>query len=148
VSAVRIKSTLTGNVFLVEARLRSDSYEKGFAPLTAGGLEFRGLPGEGVTVCHTHADLQETYLLSPGALAVGQTYNNPTEGFNVRVSQAIEGGMRVIVTMAPDPRCPALREKIASTEEAIDEETDLQLLKQLRKELSELKDQAKKLNCQ
>jgi hypothetical protein len=102
-AAVRIRSTRSGNVFMAEARLRSDVYERGFAPLTTGGREFRGLPGEGVIVYQTHDDLQETLFMG-GPLGVGQTYDNAAEGFTVGVLQTIEGGMTVRVTMAPDPR--------------------------------------------
>jgi hypothetical protein len=102
-AAVRIHSTNTGNTFMAEARLRSDVYERGFAPLVTGGLEFRGLPGEGVIVYQTHDDLQETLFLG-GPLVAGQAYSNADEGFTVSVPQTIEGGMTVRVTTAPDPR--------------------------------------------
>ncbi len=96
-AAVRIRSLLTGDVFMVEARLRSDVYEQGFAPLTTGGREFRGLPGSGVIVYQTHDDLQETLFVA-GPLAVGQSYDNAIQGFTVNVVQAIEGGMTVRVS--------------------------------------------------
>jgi hypothetical protein len=148
VSAVRIKSTRTNHVFLVEARLKRDVYEKGFAGLTGpGGLEFRGLPSEGVIVYQTQANLQETLLATPVALAPGQAFDSDTEGFRVKVGQAIDGGMKVDVTMAPDARCPALLAQIASIEDEIKTEKDQQILKQLREERDRLKDQAKSLNC-
>ena len=109
VAAVRIHSTLTGNTFMAEARLKSDVYERGFAQLipTPGtppgpNLEFRGLPGEGVIVYQVHDDLQETYFKG-GPLDTGQSYQNPDEGFSVQVLQRIDAGMRVHVTLS-DPR--------------------------------------------
>lgn len=97
-AAVRIRSNITGNVFMAEARLRSDVYERGFAPRMTGGLEFRGLPGEGVIVYQTQDNLQETYLMSPGALGVGAVYDNAAEGFSIGVVASISGGMTVRVT--------------------------------------------------
>ena len=96
-AAVRIRSATTGNVFLVEARLKSDVYERGFAQLQDGQMDFRGLPGAGVIVYQTHDDLQETYLTA-GPLAVGQTSNNAAEGFSVNVTGQIDGGLVVQVT--------------------------------------------------
>jgi hypothetical protein len=96
-AAVRIRST-TGNVFMAEARLRSDVYEMGFAPLTGeGGNEFRGLPGSGVIVYQTHDDLQETLFVA-GGLRAEQTYDDAGEGFSIRVLAAIDEGVSVRVT--------------------------------------------------
>jgi PASTA domain len=102
-AAVRIRSTVTGNVFMAEARLKSDVYERGFAPLTPIGQEFRGLPGEGVIVYQTHDDLQETLFMG-GPLGVGDTYDDTAEGFAVNVLHTIEEGMTVRVSTAPDTR--------------------------------------------
>jgi hypothetical protein len=96
---------------MAEARLRSDVYEMGFAPLTTGGLEYRGLPGGGVIVYQVHDDLQET-LFAGGPLGVGDIYENAAEGFSVQVVQAIDEGVSVRVTTAPDtrPTVPEVRE--------------------------------------
>jgi hypothetical protein len=103
-AALRIQSVLTGSTFMVEARLKSDVYERGFAPLTPSMTnEFHGLPGEGVIVYQTHPDLQETWFAG-GPLGAGQSYENAAEGFSVRVVQPIDGGMRVHVATAPDHR--------------------------------------------
>jgi hypothetical protein len=112
-AAVRIRSTHSDNVFMAEARLRSDVYERGFALLTTGGNEFRGLPGEGVIVYQTHADLQETLLMG-GPLHAGETYSNAAEGFTVGVVQAIDGGMTVHVTMDSRSLVPEVLEMSAS----------------------------------
>ncbi len=145
-AAVRIRSTRTGNVFMAEARLKSDVYERGFAPLVGGGSEFRGLPGEGVIVYQTHDDLQETLFMG-GPIGSGQTYDNAAEGFSVHVVQAIDGGATIRVTVAADPRCPRILEQIRELDELIREETDLQLLKALRHQRQTLREQAVQLNC-
>jgi hypothetical protein len=145
-AAVRIKSTITGNVFMAEARLKSDVYEMGFAPLAGGGLEFRGLPGSGVIVYQTHNDLQET-LFAGGPLSVGQTFDNAAEGLSVRVIASISQGVKIRVTMAPDPRCRQLLEQIHQLDELIAEETDPALLKALRHQRATLHDRAVSLNC-
>jgi hypothetical protein len=146
-AAVRIRSTRTGNVFMAEARLRSDVYERGFAPLTGPpAKEFRGLPGEGVIVYQTHDNLQETIFMG-GPLSVGQSYHNADEGFTVNVLQSIDGGMTIRVTMAPDPRCPHILDQIKQIDELIQDETDLQVLKALRQQRKILHDQAVQLNC-
>ena len=145
-AAVRIRSTKTGNVFMAEARLKSDVYEMGFGPLVGGGLEFRGLPGSGVIVYQAHDNLQET-LFAGGSLGVGQTYDNAGEGFSVRVLAAIDEGVRIRVTMAPDPRCPQILEQIRQLDELIAEETDLEILKDLRHQRQTLRDRVKQLNC-
>ncbi len=96
-AAVRVRSATTGNTFLIEARLKSDVYETGFSRLVDGNLEFVGIPGEGVIVYQTHDDLQETWFLG-GPFGVGQSYNNPAEGFSLNVTAAIDGGMTVQVS--------------------------------------------------
>ena len=146
-AAVRIRSPLTGNVFMTEARLRSDVYEKGFAPLTGPpALEFRGLPGEGVIVYQTHDDLQET-LFAGGPLSVGQAYTNAAEGFTVTVLQGIDNGLTVRVNMAADPRCASLREQIRQIDELMEEETDPQVLRTLRQQRVRLQAEVAQLNC-
>jgi hypothetical protein len=145
-AGVRIRSTSTGNVFIAEARLRSDVYERGFAPLVAGGMEFRGLPSEGVIVYQTHDDLQET-LFAGGPLGVGQIYDNPGEGFTVTALQDIDGGMTVRVTMVPDARCPRILEEIKILDEQIQEETDQEVLRALREQRKRQHDQAVQLGC-
>jgi len=96
-AAVRIRAT-TGNVFMAEARLKSDTYEMGFAPLPGQVKpEFRGLPGSGVIVYQTHDDLQET-LFAGGPLAVGQSYDNAAEEFSISVLDAIDEGVTIRVT--------------------------------------------------
>jgi hypothetical protein len=145
-AAVRIRSTKTGNVFMAEARLKSDVYEIGFGPQVGGALEFRGLPGSGVIVYQTHDNLQET-LFTGGPLDVGQTYDNAAEGFSIRVLAAIDEGMTIRVTMIPDPRCRQILEEIHQLDDLIAEETDLELLKALRHQRQTLYDRAVQLNC-
>jgi hypothetical protein len=145
-SAVRVQSTTTGNVFMAEARLKSDVYERGFAPQVGTGREFRGLPGSGVIVYQTHDDLQET-LFAGGPLGVGQTYDNAAEGFSIGVLAALDEGMTIRVTSMPDPRCPQVLDELHQLDELIAEETDLELLKALRHQRQTLHDRAEQLNC-
>jgi hypothetical protein len=49
--------------------------------------------------------------------------------------------------MAPDPRCPQILEQIRQLDELIAEETDLEILKDLRHQRQTLRDRAKQLNC-
>jgi PASTA domain len=95
-AAVRIRSATTGNVFLAEARLKSDVYERGFAQLKDGNMEFVGLPGEGVIVYQTHDNLQETYFTA-GPLGVGQSSSIVGEGFSVNATGRLDGGLTIQV---------------------------------------------------
>jgi hypothetical protein len=145
-AAVRIRSTKTGNVFMAEARLKSDVYERGFGPQFGGGLEFRGLPGSGVIVYQTHDDLQET-LFAGGPLVVGQTYDNAAEGFSIRVLAAIAEGVTIRVTMMPDPRCRQILEQLHELDDLLADETDIELLKALRHQRQTIHDRAVQLGC-
>lgn len=145
VAAVRVRTP--GNTYLIEARLRSDVYERGFGRLIGGGMEFRGLGGKGVIVYETQADLQETYLMTPSALASGQSYRHPSGAFSVQVTGQVEGGMRVRVSVKPDSRCDGIRAQIRNIEEMMREETDLEILKGLREERARLRAQATRLGC-
>lgn len=145
VSAVRLRTP--GHTYLVEARLRSDVYERGFGRLRGGSMEFTGLASEGVIVYQTHQDLQETYLMTPTALRAGQTYNHPSGEFSVQATGQVEGGMRVRISVKPDSRCASIRDQIENVEELMEGETDIDLLKDLRQERARLRAQATRLGC-
>jgi hypothetical protein len=148
VAAVRIASRTSAQAFIIEARLKADVYEKGFAPNITGN-EFRGLPGEGVIVYEvtSPAHLEQVKLANVSALAIGQTYTNSDEGFTVKPTAAIEGGITVQVTRAADPRCDNLLQQIADIDELLAEETDPNIKKQLRAERDRLTKQAKSFGC-
>lgn len=149
VAAVRVPARTSGNTFYIEARLKSDVYERGFSPLATGGRAFRGLPGEGVIVYETVSpnDLEKTFLRTPIALQTGQTYANSAEGFSVSVAGTVGEGLSVHVNRVPDARCPALLQQIEDIKELLAEETELQILKQLRSQLKTLRDRAQALGC-
>jgi hypothetical protein len=119
VSAVRVPARTSANTFYVEARLKSDVYEKGFALLPTGGLEFRGLPVESVIVYEAAglSKLDQTFLRA--VLQVGESYSNPAEGISVTVNGAIDGGMSVHVTASD--ACPALIRQILNRANQRDE---------------------------
>jgi hypothetical protein len=147
VAAVRIPSRTSSETFIVEARLKSDMYEKGFAPLTNGVLEFHGLPDEGVIVYEvtSTAHLEQVKLVS--ALGVGQTYANTAEGFTVKPTAIIDGGMIVHITRTALPRCADILQEIAEIDEDIANEEDPNKLKQLRAQKNQLRDEAQHLGC-
>ena len=149
VAAVSIRSRTSAQSFIVEARLKADVYERGFGDLTVGGHEFRGLPSEGVIVYEvtTPARLDQVKLVTGTALKVGQTYSNPAEGFTVKPTAAIDGGMTVHVTRTADPRCAGLVQQIADIDDQITDETNLQTIKELRAAKDRLKKQAQTLGC-
>ncbi|HWR21181.1 MAG TPA: hypothetical protein VN444_04895 [Verrucomicrobiae bacterium] len=149
VSAVSIRSRTSNQSFIVEARLKVDLYEKGFAPLTTGKLEFRGLKEEGVIVYEvtTPARLEQVKLIRSG-LQVGQSYSNSAEGFTIRVTAAINGGMSIRITRTPDPRCADISEEIAEINKDLAEPgLDVDTRKGLLKQRGKLKDEAKRLGC-
>lgn len=80
-----------GNSFVIEARLRSDQYER-------DTFASNGIPSEGVIVYEV-ADKTEVYLRTPMALSVGDQFS-PEEGLTVRVTSAVNGGFRVTITRA------------------------------------------------
>lgn len=147
VAGVRIPSRMSAETFIVEARLKSDVYEKGFAPLTTGSLEFRGLPAEGVIVYEVTntAHLEQVKLIS--ALSVGQTYANTPEGFTVRPVALLDGGITVHITRTDDPRCADIRRRIAEITELLKDETELQIIKSLKADRDRLRREADRIGC-
>jgi hypothetical protein len=94
-----------------QLEMRRDSivlilFEREFAPLTTGGREFRGLPGEGVMVYQADDNLQATPLMGG---------DNAVEGSTVGVLQTIEGGITAHVTVDSRSIVPDVDEMSATS---------------------------------
>jgi hypothetical protein len=140
VAAIRIPSRVSGNHFMVEARLGVDAYERS-SPASSG------IPRDGVIVYEVASRLK-VYLRTASALAVGEQYDAPTkEGFTVRVSSAIPGGFAVTVQTRANPDCPKILEQIAALEDAIEGEEDPFLRRKLLSQLRQLQIRASSLGC-
>src|SRR4029079_2862652 len=98
-------------------------------------------------VYQTHNDLQETLFAGGPLGAVGQSYDHADEGFSIRVLAALCEGVRIRVTMSPDPQCRQILEQIQQIDEIIAQETDLEILKALRHQRQTLHNRALQLNC-
>jgi hypothetical protein len=90
-TAVRISSSNSQRYFLVEARLRTDSYEKATPGISAG------IPSEGVVVYEIDEASWPVRLRTPNALSPGQTYSNPAEKFEIEVTSSVPGGFTVAI---------------------------------------------------
>jgi PASTA domain len=100
VAGVRVQTPGSQRYLIVEARLRSDRWERGFASLP-------GIPSEGVVIYEFSPESMSWQkknptgpwppleLRTPTALTVGQSYLHPATGTRVRVSSATAGGFRV-----------------------------------------------------
>ena len=140
VAAVRIGSTAP--YLMVEARKRVDQFDA-------------NIPSEGVIVYrvqtsdplgHAQNSIAPIELLTTTALTIGQTFTSST-GVTVAVTSAIAGGLTVHITSPVNPLCAGILQQIANIDELISEETDLQLLKQLRAQRSQLRKKAQQLGC-
>ena len=98
VASVSFPSPRASNSWRVEARLRSDVYERGFASL-GNGLEFVGLPAEGVVLYEVGQDPDAIFLVK--VLQVGETF--ATNRSSVTVLAAIQDGFTVSVQTNPSP---------------------------------------------
>jgi hypothetical protein len=140
VAAVRIGSSVP--YLMIEARQRVDQFDE-------------GVPSEGVIVYRVQTSdplgwaqnaTAPVELLTTTALQPGQSYTAPS-GASVQVESAIVGGYAIHVTNPADPRCADIRNQIAALDAEIKETTDLQTLKMLRRERSQLEDEAHQLGC-
>lgn len=86
--AVRVPSRHGSTYFMVEARIRSDQYER-------AGFGSSGIPSEGVIVYEVKSKL-EVFLRTATALAVGESFSID-DGPTVRVTGQNVGGFRVVV---------------------------------------------------
>jgi len=92
VTAVRVPSRRSSNVFFIEARLRTDPFD---------GM----VPAEGVLVYEVSGATTVNLRTAP-VLANGQTFNDLDEGLRVTVSGALAGGFAVSIEMNADPTVP------------------------------------------
>lgn len=139
VTAVRIPARSHAGSFVVEARLAVDQYEGRDAPGS-------GIPAEGVIVYEV-ASLLDVRLRTDRVLEVGDTYSNTSEGFSVTVTGALPGGRQISVTRTEDAQCSRLRREIIRIQEEIFETHNPDELKQLRRTLSRLRQQATSVGC-
>ena len=136
-TAVNIRSRLTTNHFLLEARLFTDQYERkdGFND---------GIPKEGVIVYEV-ANTFSVFLRA--ALAVGEQYDNAGEGLHIRVTDAIPGGFSISIQSSASAECPAVCSSITEIQTDLKTEKDPFVRRQLFQELNRLRDQAARLGC-
>ena len=137
-TAVTIKSIDSAGYFLVEARMRNDTYEM-------PGMISSGIPVEGVVVYEIQG-LTQVFLRRTGLVA-GGSFSDPTEGLTVRVTSAVEGGFRISITSRRAKRCAELLKQIEILREAIDLETDIHLRKQLISALTRAMNEYRELGC-
>lgn len=101
-AGLRIQAPGSARYLVVEARLRSDRWDRGFSGS-------RGIPSEGVVVYEfapesapwpkqdPHGPWPPLELRTPTALTVGQSYLHQPTGATVRVTAATAGGFKVDV---------------------------------------------------
>jgi Tachylectin len=99
VASVRFPGPRAGSTMRVEARLRSDVYESGFATISPGKLEFQEIPSEAVLVYEVGQAPDDISLHA--VLAPGQRYE--TGRSSVMVQGAIPDGFSVSLRTNPNP---------------------------------------------
>lgn len=138
VTAVSVKSQESPDHYLIEARFGTDVYER-------PGAISQGIPSEGVAVYEVGGTL-EIYLRASG-LGVGESFQIAEEGLSVRVTGAVDGGLRVSVTSRASARCAELVKQIEALRDAIEGEDDINVRKQLLSALSRALREFRELNC-
>ena len=138
VTAVSVKSQDPPDNYLIEARFGTDVYER-------PGAISQGIPSEGVVVYEVGGTL-EIYLRASG-LGVGESFQIAEEGLSVRVTGAVDGGLRVSVTSRASARCAELAKQIEALRDAIEGEDDVNIRKQLLSALSRALQEFRALNC-
>jgi hypothetical protein len=99
VSTVIFPGPRAGSTMRVEARRRSDVYERGFAPFPNGGFEFQGIPFEAAIVYEVGQASDDISLHA--ALKPGERY--ATVRSSVEVTGSIQDGFTVTVQTNPNP---------------------------------------------
>jgi hypothetical protein len=124
VAGVRVQTPGSQRYLIIEARLRSDRWERGFAGL-------QGIPSEGVVIYEFSPESMSWQkrnptgpwppleLRTPTALTVGQSYVHPATGTRVRVQSASAGGFRVEVASKDVGVPPVQQMPRAAAEERI-----------------------------
>jgi hypothetical protein len=138
VTAVSVKSQDSPDHYLIEARFGTDVYER-------PGAISQGIPSEGVVVYEVGGTL-EIYLRASG-LGVGESFQIAEEGLSVRVTGAVDGGLRVSVKSRASARCAELAKQIEALRDAIEGEDDINIRKQLLSALSRALQEFRALNC-
>jgi hypothetical protein len=113
--AVRIPSQSSLAYLLVEARLRTDPYERSTPGLSSG------IPSEGVVVYWIdESSWPPVHLRTPTALGVGQSYTEAPLGIRIAVDSQDSLGFVVTIRVEEHPDCQFLRERIAEIDAEID----------------------------
>jgi hypothetical protein len=99
VAMVRSPGPRTGSRLHVEARLKSDIYERGFGRMQNGNLEFQGIPAEAVIVYEVGQAADDISLHT--VLKVGERFQ--LERSSVEVLASIPEGFTVSVQTTPNP---------------------------------------------
>jgi hypothetical protein len=114
VAGIRVQTPGSQRYLVIEARLRSDRWERGFSGLP-------GIPSEGVVIYEFSPQSNSwpkkdpagpwppLELRTPTALSVGQSYLHPATGTKVRVQSATAGGFGVEIA-SRDVAVPAVQE--------------------------------------
>jgi hypothetical protein len=147
VAAVSIASRGSSEKFIVEARLKADVYERGFAPLTNGKLEFQGLPGEGVIVYKVKPPHLKQVKFVAGPLAIDESYSNSKEGLTITPTATLDDGIALSISRKADSQCAGLLKEIALKNEGLKHITDPYVRRQAIAARNKLIDKAKKLGC-
>lgn len=138
-SAVRIESRKTSGHFLVEARLRTDNYE-------ANSAVSAGIPAEGVIVYEVQGDTQ-IFLRTPGALQVGDSFEDTEENLKVSVLAVEPGGLSVRIEAGGVERCIALANEIEALANSLEIESDFIRRKQILSALQRARGDFRRLGC-
>lgn len=137
-TAVRIKAQADSSHFMIEARKRTDRFERATDVSS-------GIPAEGVIVYRVH-DTTDVVLEESG-LTPGTQYQDADEDLTVRVEQEIPGGYRIRVGSRPTLACERLRASEKALEQSLEIEQDIVRRKQLISALAKVREQLRQLRC-
>jgi hypothetical protein len=148
VTGLRIP-TSDNRYYLVEARLKTDAYERGSAGLSSG------IKSEGVVVYEVDESVWAPMKLRTlTALPVGGSYRNDADRVAVRVKSAVPGGFVVEVGACELIRrtIELLRQEVEALQRDLNmgEENKviiIQLIRQLLAKIAELEQRARALGC-
>jgi len=110
VAGLRIPTSQASRYFLLEARLRTDAYEQGFAGLSSG------IPSEGVVVYEVDETVwAPVKLRTTTAVRVGQSFRSEADKLFVSVTDAVAGGFTVFVL-----GCDVIRGRLEFTRQELE----------------------------
>jgi len=98
---VRSPGPRPGSTLRVEARLKSDAYERGFGMMPTGKLEFQGIPTETEAVIAYEVGQAPDDVSLHRVLKVGERYQ--IERSSVEVLASIPEGFTVSIKTTPNP---------------------------------------------